>query len=77
MSPIPIPTDASIACRPIPNAKPFEYGTPYDTSGSATAACIRPMFPGQSGKIVATFISTSTSPAAGSGAWMSKARIAV
>ena len=34
------------------------------------------MFPGQSGKIVAMFISTSTSPAAGSGAWMSNARIA-
>jgi hypothetical protein len=34
------------------------------------------MFPGQSGKIVATFISSSTRPAAGSGAWMSKARIA-
>ena len=34
------------------------------------------MFPGQSGKIVAMFISTSTRPAAGSGAWMSNARIA-
>ena len=34
------------------------------------------MLPGQSGKIVATFISSSTSAAAGSGAWMSNARIA-
>ena len=34
------------------------------------------MLPGQSGKIVATFISSSTSAAAGIGAWMSKARMA-
>ena len=32
--------------------------------------------PGQSGKIVATLISTSTSPAAESGRWMSNASIA-
>ena len=32
--------------------------------------------PGQNGKIVTTFISSSTTPAAGSGAWMSNARIA-
>ncbi len=34
------------------------------------------MLPGHNGKIVATFISSSTSPAAGSGAWMSNARMA-
>ena len=75
ISPTPTPTDISIIWRPIPNANPVVYGTPYETSGSATAAWSRPMFPGQSGKIVATFISTSTSPA-GSGASMPNARIA-
>ena len=33
------------------------------------------MFPGHSGKSIAMFISRSTSPAAGSGAWMPNARI--
>ena len=62
---MPTPTDASIACRPIPNAKPFAYATPYWRSGSAIAAWSRPTLPGQSGKMVATFIKTRTRPAAG------------
>ena len=74
--PMPMPTDASIACRPIPNAMPCAYATPYLTSGVATAICTRPTLPGQSGKIVATFISTSTSPAAASGSSIWNARIA-
>ena len=44
--------------------------------GSETAAWTSPTFPGQSGKIVATFISTSTRPAAEIGRWMSNASIA-
>ena len=72
-----MPTEASIAWSPKPYAIAFPAGTPYERSGKAIAACNRPMLPGQSGKSVATFISSSTSPAAGSGAWMSKALIAV
>ena len=72
-----MPTDASIACRPKPYAMPRPYATPYPASADAIATCTRPTLPGQNGKIVTTFISSSTTPAAGSGAWMSNARIAV
>ena len=75
-SPTPTPTDVSIVCSPSPNAKPRRVRHAVaETSGSATAAWSKPMLPGQSGKIVAMFISTSTSPAAGSGRSMSNARI--
>ena len=50
--------------------------TPYWVSGMAIAACTSPTLPGQSGKIVATFISTSTSPAAAIGWSMWNACIA-
>ena len=62
ISPTPTPTDASIACSPNPNAIAVPRGDAVaSASGSAIAACRRPMFPGQSGKSVATFISSSTS----------------
>ena len=77
ISPTPTPTDTSIACSPRPKAKPVRVGDAVRARAAARPPpARRPMFPGQSGKIVATFISTSTSPAAGSGASMSKARMA-
>ena len=56
---------------------PFPYATPYPVSADAIATWTRPTLPGQNGKIVTTFISRRTTPAAGSGEWMWKARIAV
>ena len=43
----------------------------------ATAAWTRPMFPGQNGRIMTTFMTTSTSAAAASGGWIPNASIVV
>ena len=66
ISPIPTPTEASIACSPKPNAKPSRVGDAVLRRAASRSRPGRaPTLPGQSGMIVATFISSSTSAAAG------------
>ena len=70
--PRPTPRSPAARCR---RRSPARRGRRTATSGSAIAAWTSPTLPGQSGKIIATFISTSTSPAAESGRSMRNARI--
>ena len=56
-----MPTDASIACKPEPVRDAVRVRDAVArASGVAIATCTSPTLPGQSGKIVATFISSST-----------------